>query len=138
MKPLVDADAIFTDELASYKTVEVSTGTRHETVNHREDEYVRGNVHTNSVESAWSLFKRSIVGAYHQLSVKHLPAYLDEAEWRFNNRNNPYLFRDTLLILLHDDPLTYKALTKKPGPTTARNRRKPVKHMDPEGHGHLS
>ncbi len=37
----------------------------------------------------WSLLKRSVVGAYHHLSVKHLPAYLDEVEFKFNNRTTP-------------------------------------------------
>jgi len=60
--------------------------------------------------SANSLFKRSIVGAYHQVSAKHLPAYLDEFEFRFDNRNNPYLFRDTLLRLIGSESLTYKDL----------------------------
>lgn len=46
----------------------------------------RGDVHTNGMESGWSLFRRSIVGAYPHLSEKHLPAYLDEAAFRFNNR----------------------------------------------------
>ena len=46
--------------------------------------------------------------------MKHLPAYLDEMEWRFNNRDNPYLFRDTLLVFcLNSDPLPYKELTAK-------------------------
>ena len=85
--------------------------TRHETVNHSEREYVRGDVHTNSIENVWSLFKRSVVGSYHKLSAKHLPAYLDEMEWRFNNRENPYLFRDTLKALLSADVLTYESLT---------------------------
>jgi len=67
-------------------------------------------VSTNSVENAWSLFKRSLVGSYHQLSVKHLPAYLDEFGFRFNNRENPYLFRDTLLALIREDALPYKKL----------------------------
>ena len=67
-------------------------------------------VHTNSVEGAFSLFKRSIVGAYHQVSAKHLPAYLDEFEFRFDNRNNPYLFRDTLLRLITSDHVTYQRL----------------------------
>lgn len=44
-------------------------------------------------ESVWSLLDRSIIGAYHHLSIKHLPAYLEELEWRFNNRENPYLFK---------------------------------------------
>ena len=77
------------------------------------DEYVRGDVHTNTVEGVFSLFKRSIVGAYHQVSVKHLDRYLDEFEFRFNNRNNPYLFRDTLLRLIASSNLEYKELTKE-------------------------
>jgi hypothetical protein len=74
---------------------------------------VRGQVHTNTVESAWSLLKRSVVGTYHHMSVKHLPAYLDEMEFRFNRRDNPYLFRDTLLVLLHGDALPYRVLIEK-------------------------
>ncbi len=50
--------------------------------------------------NAWSLFKRSVVGAFHHVSTKHLDAYFDEFEWRFNNRNNHFLFRDTLCKLL--------------------------------------
>jgi hypothetical protein len=72
---------------------------------------VRGDVHTNTIEGVCSLFKRSIIGSYHKLSVKHLPAYLDEMEFRYNNRSNPYLFRDTLLVLLSGDALPYKSLT---------------------------
>ena len=71
---------------------------------------MRGNVHTNNIESVWSLLKRSIIGSYHKVSTKHLDAYLDELEWRFNNRENPYLFRDTLLRLLGCPGLEYKAL----------------------------
>jgi hypothetical protein len=73
----------------------------------------RGECHTNTVESAWSLFKRSIVGSYHQISEKHLDRYLDEFEFRFNNRNNHYLFRDTLLRLVTSENLEYKELTKE-------------------------
>jgi transposase-like protein len=59
----------------------------------------------------WSLFDRAVIGSYHKLSVKHLPAYLAEFEFRFNNRENPYLFRDTLTRLVSSDTLTYKELT---------------------------
>ncbi len=75
---------------------------------------MRGNVHTQTIENVWSLFKRSIIGSYHQLRVKHLPAYLDELEWRYNNRHNPYLFRDTVLALIQGDALPMKELTAPP------------------------
>lgn len=71
---------------------------------------VDGTLHTNSVENPWSLLKRSIVGSYHQISTKHVDKYLDEFEWRFNGRENPYLFRDTLLKLLNAEPLPYEKL----------------------------
>lgn len=128
----VDASSIYTDELKSY--VGATGDARHATVEHKAEEYVRGDVHTNTVESVWSLFKRSIVGSFHHLSVKHLPAYLDEIEFRFNNRDNPFLFRDTLLVLLHSDPLPYKELVKRPGPAGKAKGLPPVKPMDPEGH----
>jgi transposase-like protein len=106
-----DTECIMTDTWQAYNGIE-DENTRHETVNHLAKEYVRGEAHTNSVESVWSLFKRSIVGSYHQISAKHLDRYLDEFEFRFNNRNNPYLFRDTLLRLVNSESLEYKELTK--------------------------
>jgi transposase-like protein len=127
-------DAIYTDELASYDDLEITMDTRHESVSHKADEYVRGAVHTNTVESAWSLFKRAIIGSYHQISVKHLPAYLDEFEWRFNGRKNPYLFRDTLLVLLHSDPLPLKELVGRKGSSYGVQKRPAINPPDPEGH----
>lgn len=104
-----DAPNIYTDEWAAYKGIG-DHDTIHETVNHSAEEWVRGDAHTQTVESVWSLLKRSIVGSYHQVSVKHLDAYLEELEWRFNNRENPYLFRDTLVKLLKADSLPYEEL----------------------------
>jgi transposase-like protein len=102
---------VYTDEPPAYKSL--GTAYQHESVMHHRDEWVRGDVHTNSVESAWSLFKRSIVGSFHQISRKHMDAYLDEFEWRFNNRQNPFLFRDTLCRLLASPKMEYKELIKK-------------------------
>ena len=82
------AEAIYTDELRSYMGI-ADHDTRHETVRHSEEEWVAGDVHTNSIEGVWSLFKRSIVGTFHKMSVKHMDRYLEELEWRFNNRDNP-------------------------------------------------
>ena len=105
------AEAIHTDEATGYHGIG-DDNARHETVNHGDMEWVRCDVHTNSVESVWSLLKRSIVGTHHQLSTKHLDAYLGELAWRQNNRDNPYLFEDTLKALLVAPRLTYEELTQ--------------------------
>ena len=110
-----EANAIFTDEHKGYIGIQ-DDNTLHVTVDHAQKEWVRGIVHTNTLESVWSLFKRSIVGSYHQVSVKHLNRYVDETEFRFNNRQNPFLFRDTLLRLLSSSNLEYKTLTGRPFP----------------------
>ena len=83
---------------------------KHRTVNHSKKEWVEGSVHTNGIEGAWSLFKRSVVGSYHQVSCKHLPAYLDEFEFRFNNRDNPFIFRDAMARVILAGNLEYHDL----------------------------
>jgi transposase-like protein len=105
-----DAAAVYTDENEGYLGVG-DENTIHATVNHSDGQWVEGDVHTNSAESAWSLLKRGVVGSYHRLSTKHLDAYLGEFEWRFNGRENPYLFRDTLARLVQADTLTFADLT---------------------------
>ena len=103
------ADAIYTDELRSHVRLETDTR-KHESVNHSAEEWVVGDMHTNSVEGVWSLFKRSIVGSFHKMSAKHMDRYLEELEWRFNNRDNPHIFRDALRRIMHTDPLEYRRL----------------------------
>lgn len=98
-----------TDERPAYRGIG-DQGTTHETIEHGAKEYVRGDVHTNSVEGAFGLFKRSIVGAFHQISHKHLDRYLDEFEFRLNNRKNAYLFRDTITRLVTAEALPYEEL----------------------------
>jgi len=105
-----DTQAIYTDEWPAYRGI-ADKDTEHKTVKHRDKEYVaQGDVHTNSIENVWSLLKRSIVGSYHQVSAKHLDAYLDELEFRFNNRENPYMFRDAMLKLVVAENLPYAKL----------------------------
>ena len=58
------------------------------------------------MENVWSLLKRSIIGSYHQVSAKHL----DELEFRFNNRKNPFMFRNAMLKLLLAETLPYAKL----------------------------
>lgn len=62
------------------------------------------------MEGVWSLFKRSIVGSFPKMSVKHMDRYLVELEFQFNNRANPYIFRDTLARIVNTDPLEYRRL----------------------------
>jgi transposase-like protein len=104
------AEAIYTDDWVGYVGI-ADEDTFHKTVNHAHKEWVRGDVHSNTIENVWSLFKRSVIGSYHQVSVKHLPKYLDELEWRYNNRTNPFLFRDTVRALTQSDTLTLAELT---------------------------
>jgi transposase-like protein len=106
-----DTEAIYTDELPAYWGIEDSD-TRHESVCHSAEEWVRGDVHTNGIENVWSLLKRSIIGSYHRVSIKHLDAYLDELEHRFNNRKNEYIFRDTLTKLVKAAKLSYRELVE--------------------------
>jgi transposase-like protein len=108
-----DVDVIITDELPAYRK---AVGThRHEKVNHWNKEYVRRgtDIHTNTIESAFSLLKRGIAGSWHKISAKHLPAYLDEMTFRFNRRKNHNLFLDTLRHMVTAPVLTFEKLTKE-------------------------
>lgn len=104
-----DVSDLYTDEALTYKGLKHPG---HKFVNHRQEEWVSGEAHTQGIENVWGLFKRSIVGSYHQLSRKHLPSYIDELEWRFNGRKNPFLFRDTCMALLKAEALPLKDLVE--------------------------
>jgi transposase-like protein len=111
-----DAEVIFTDDYPSYPSAIKRAGIparKHKTINHSKGIYVMGDTYTNTVENAFSLFKRGVRGTWHHISAKHLAAYLEEMSFRFNNRKNPYLFRDTILKLIASSNLEYKTLTKE-------------------------
>jgi transposase-like protein len=104
-------EVIMTDESAIYPfALDKMQKDKHRTINHTR-QYAHGDVHTNTVESAFSLLKRGIIGTWHKVDAKHLPAYLDEMCFRFNNRKNPYLFRDTLTKMVQTPNLELKELT---------------------------
>ena len=109
-----DVDVIVTDDFSSYpfamKKAAVAEK-KHKRINHSSKVYVNGDIHTNTVESAFSLLKRGIMGTWHKISAKHLPAYLDEMTFRFNRRKNADLFIDTLRHMVTADPLTFAKLT---------------------------
>ncbi len=86
VKQHVDSSArVFTDSLTAYKGLDKHFAD-HQVVNHYEEEYVRGEVYTNSVEGFFSILKRGIYGIYHQVSPKHLQRYCDEFAARYNTR----------------------------------------------------
>ncbi len=109
-----DVDVIFTDDFASYPFAMERAGvprTRHKTIKHSSHVYVVGDIHTNTVESAFSLLKRGVMGTWHKISAKHLAAYLEEMTFRFNRRKNSDLFLDTLRHMVTASTLTYERLT---------------------------
>ena len=83
-------DLVATDEWSGYKLLQFALP--HEVVRHGAGEYVRGEVHTQNIESFWSLLKRGILGTYHNVSKKYLPLYLAEFQFRFNNRHEVDIF----------------------------------------------
>ncbi|HLZ92025.1 MAG TPA: IS1595 family transposase [Candidatus Acidoferrum sp.] len=106
-----DVEVIFTDDhMANIAAMRKAGRRNHKTINHSSGVYVMGDIHTNTVESAFSLLKRGIAGTWHRISAKHLPAYLEEMEFRFNRRKRSDLFIDTLRHMITAPTLTFQKL----------------------------
>jgi transposase-like protein len=86
---------LVTDEYKAYKRM--NKVIPHYSVNHSK-EYVKGDIHTNTIESFWAILKRGIMGQFHWVSKKHLNAYIDEFCYRYNAReiDNSVVFTMTL------------------------------------------
>ena len=87
---------IATDEAGAFARL-AEYGYAHATVNHAAGEYVRDQVHTNTIEGFWNLFKAAYRGTYVHVSAKHLPSYLGEFEYRWNLRRRAHLLLPVLL-----------------------------------------
>jgi transposase-like protein len=96
-KHVIPTSTVYTDEMGAYETLK-DKGYKHEVINHSEQVYVSGDVHTNTIEGFWSLVKRGIGGVYHAVSSKHLQGYLNEYSWRYNHRNEGRMMFETLLL----------------------------------------
>lgn len=84
---------LYSDDSAAVEGIpDLFNRLQHEAVNHSAGEYVRGDAHTNGVESFWSMLKRGYQGTYHRMSAKHLQRYVTEFAGRHNVRD-----LDTLL-----------------------------------------
>tara|TARA_R110002072_G_scaffold206513_1_gene364247 strand:- start:2950 stop:3906 length:957 start_codon:yes stop_codon:yes gene_type:complete len=105
--------AIMTDESKLYTRVGEQYAS-HEAVRHSVDEYVRGNVHTNTIEGFFSIFKRGMKGVYQHCKEKHLHRYLAEFDFRYNTREklgvNDAERRDAIIKGGHGKRLTYRRI----------------------------
>ena len=90
LMPFIEANAfpgttVYTDEASAYR--DLPARYIHESVRHSAKEYVRGLVHTNGIESFWSMLKRAHKGTFHKISPKHLGRYVEEFAGRQNVRD---------------------------------------------------
>ena len=83
MKFIDESAKVYTDQFGAYRGIDKHFK-EHQTTNHSNDEYVRGEVHSNNIEAVWNHFKRMIYGTYHYISPKHLQGYCYEMMLRYN------------------------------------------------------
>ena len=107
---------VYTDEAAAYKGID----REHEAVKHSVSEYVRGQAHTNGIESFWSMLKRAHAGTFHKISPKHLDRYVREFAGKHNHRDSGTLIqmRDTVARLVGRN-LLYRDLIARNGLSNA-------------------
>ena len=106
---------VYTDDAKAYETLPFN----HAAVKRLLGEYVRGEVHTNGIESLWSMLKRAHKGTFHKLSPKHLDRYVQEFAGRHNIRDQDTV--DQLASIakgMNGKRLTYKALVADNGPAS--------------------
>lgn len=106
-------DRINTDGNTVYDfAIHETFNSRHRTVNHSMQWVVPGSkIHTNTMESSFSLLKRGLIGSFHRVSIKHLHRYLTEFEYRFNARRDVHIFEKTIAEMLQAKPMPMKELT---------------------------
>lgn len=93
----VDPSAILvTDSHLGYKGLDINY-LKHEVINHLQNEFKRGEFHTNGIENAWSNLKRTIKGTHIHVSLKYLQLYADEVAFRLMNKDKQEKMFDTIL-----------------------------------------
>jgi len=107
---------IFTDSASVYDfALDKTLQKKHRSVNHSIQWIIPGTrIHTNTVESSFSLLKRGLIGSFHRVSIKHLHRYLSEFEFRFNERKAEDRFSATLRRMLGIAPMPYVELIATP------------------------
>jgi len=113
IKPIIkeivkDGTVVYTDEWTAYRSLDKEY--QRGVICHSAGEYVNGDVHTNGIENFWSHFKRTIIGTYFQISDQHLASYVNEASYRYNNRDLTDGSRFDVTLANAEKRLTYKDL----------------------------
>jgi transposase-like protein len=105
-------DRIYTDDAAVYDfSLNSQMKTKHRRVNHSIQWIVPGSrIHINTVESSFSLLKRGLIGSFHRVSTKHLQRYLNEFEYRFNERHSEDRFSGAVSRMCATPQLPYRTL----------------------------
>jgi transposase-like protein len=101
---------LYTDQWVAYRGLRQYV---RQMVNHGMKEYVKGDCHTNGIESFWALFKRGYHGIYHQMSKKHLQRYVNEYAFRWNRKGQSMqdIFSELIAKMSESSKLPYKELT---------------------------
>ncbi len=105
---VVPGSTVYTDQSGLYRSGLEQYN--REAVNHGRKEFARGDVHVNTLESFWGMFKRGYYGIYHYMSFKHLQAYCDEFAYRRNTRQLNDGERFALTLTHIEGKLPYKLL----------------------------
>ncbi len=92
LEPIIEGSVkkgtiVYTDEFGSYNWLG-HMGYRHKTIRHKDNVYVTGNIHTQTIDGFWGNVKNGIKGVYHNVSPKYLQHYLNEYQFRYNHRND--------------------------------------------------
>lgn len=95
-----NAEMVVADQFPSYNQLGAEFTLKR--INHAR-QYVRGEIHTNSIESIWAILQRQVHGTHHKLSRQYLPLYLSEISYRFNHRKDHNLFLGVLRNVLVTD-----------------------------------
>jgi transposase-like protein len=116
LKPIVDkwvekGSIMVTDEHRSYNALKEDYF--HVSVNHKDGQYASGAFSSNGIENFWSLFKRGIIGTWHNISPQHIQRYADEFSFRYNQKGkeSDVLFNAAVRNCANAR-ITYKELTK--------------------------
>lgn len=88
-----ETEMLITDEFNSYTHLRLEFNLKRI---HHQYEYVRGEIHTNTIENFWSILKRGHFGVYHKMSAKYLPLYLSEFTYRYNHNGTTELYKKVI------------------------------------------